>query len=87
MAVSVSKFGREGVFVTALPANPLGDAAVGELRRHGVDVSFIKRTPGRLGIYFLETGANQRASTVVYDRDGSSISRVKPGDFDWSAIS
>ena len=86
VAVSVSKFGREGVFVTALPANPLGDAAVGELRRHGVDVSFIKRTPGRLGIYFLETGANQRASSVVYDRDGSSISRVKPGDFDWSAI-
>jgi len=86
VAVSVSKFGREGVFVTALPANPVGDAAVGELRRHGVDVSAIKRSSGRVGIYFLETGANQRASTVVYDRDASSISKVKPGDFDWAAI-
>jgi len=86
VAVSVSKFGRQGVFVTALPANPLGDAAVGELRRHGVDVSAVKRAPGRVGIYFLETGANQRASTVVYDRDASSISQVKPGDFDWATI-
>lgn len=86
VAVSVSLLGCEGVFVTALPANPLGDAAVGELRRHGVNTSAIRRSDGRVGIYFLETGANQRASTVVYDRDGSSISRVKPGDFDWASI-
>lgn len=86
VAVSVTKFGREGVFVTALPPNAVGDAAVGELRRHGVDVSAIKRTKGRVGIYFLETGANQRASTVVYDREGSCISQVRPGDFDWASI-
>ncbi len=86
VAVSVTKFGREGVFVTALPPNAVGDAAVGELRRHGVDVSAVKRTKGRVGIYFLETGANQRASTVVYDREGSCISQVKPGDFDWASI-
>jgi 2-dehydro-3-deoxygluconokinase len=86
VAVSVSLFGKQGVFVTALPDNPVGDGAVTELRRYGVDVTHIKRTPGRMGIYFLETGANQRASAVVYDREGSAISLVRPGDFDWPSI-
>ena len=84
VAVSLSIFGREAAFVTALPDNPVGESALRELRRYDVDVSGIKKTKtGRVGIYFLETGANQRASTVVYDRDGSSIQAVKPGDFDW----
>jgi 2-dehydro-3-deoxygluconokinase len=86
VAVSVSLLGKEGVFVTALPANPIGDAALNEVRRYGVDTRFIKRTAGRLGIYFLESGSMQRPSTVVYDRAGSSISLVKSGDFDWAAI-
>lgn len=87
VAVSLSIFGREAAFVTALPDNPLGESAIRELRRYGVDVSGIKKTKsGRLGIYFLETGANQRASTVVYDRDGSAIQAVKPGDFDWAKL-
>jgi 2-dehydro-3-deoxygluconokinase len=87
VAVSVSLMGRQGVFVTALPANPIGDAAVNEVRRYGVDTASIKRTKtGRVGIYYLETGSMARPSAVVYDRDASSIAAVKPGDFDWKAI-
>jgi 2-dehydro-3-deoxygluconokinase len=87
VAVSLSLFGRAASFVTVLPDNLVAEAALGELRRHGVDVSKVRRTKtGRLGIYFLETGSNQRASTVVYDREDSAISRVKPGDLDWAAL-
>jgi len=86
VAVSLAMLGESAAFVTALPDNPIGESALRELRRYSVDTSAIKRTKGRLGIYFLETGANQRPSNVVYDRDGSCISAVKPGDFDWSAI-
>ncbi len=87
VAVSLALFGREAAFVTALPDNPVADGAVRQLRGYGVDTTGIKRTKtGRLGIYFLETGANQRASTVVYDRDGSAIQAVKPGDFDWAKL-
>lgn len=86
VAVSLSLFGEKAVFVTAVPDNPLGEGAVRELRRYGVDVTAIRRTKGRLGIYFLETGANQRPSNVVYDRDESCISKTLPGDFDWNTI-
>ncbi|OHE73615.1 MAG: 2-dehydro-3-deoxygluconokinase [Treponema sp. RIFOXYC1_FULL_61_9] len=86
VAVSLSLFGEAAAFATALPDNPIGEAALRETRRWGVDVSAIRRTKGRLGIYFLETGANQRPSNVVYDRDASCISLAKPGDFDWKTI-
>jgi 2-dehydro-3-deoxygluconokinase len=86
VAVSLAQFGLPVSFVTALPSNPLGDAAIGEIRKFGVDTSFIKRAGDRIGIYFLETGSNQRASKVTYDRGGSSIAAAKPGDFDWDAI-
>jgi 2-dehydro-3-deoxygluconokinase len=86
VAVSLAQFGLPVSFVTALPSNPLGDAAIGEIRKFGVDTSFIKRAGDRIGIYFLETGSNQRASKVTYDRAGSSIAAAKPGDFDWDAI-
>jgi 2-dehydro-3-deoxygluconokinase len=86
VAVSATILGKQGVFVTALPDNPVGTGAVNELRKYGVDVSRVRRAKGRLGVYFLETGANQRSSGVVYDRDFSSISMVKSGDFDWPAI-
>jgi len=86
VAVSLSILGKQAVFVTALPDNPVGDGAVRELRKYGVDVSEIRRMKGRAGIYFVENGADQRASSVVYDREGSSISMVKPGDFDWFLI-
>jgi len=87
VAVSLAVLGRPAAFVTALPDNPVGEGALRQLRAYGVDVGGIRRTKsGRLGIYFLETGANQRASTVVYDRDGSSIQAVKPGEFDWPTL-
>ncbi len=86
VAVSLALLGEAATFVTALPDNPLGEGALRELRKYGVDVAAVRRTRGRLGIYFLETGANQRPSNVVYDRDFSCISAVKPGDFDWAAI-
>jgi 2-dehydro-3-deoxygluconokinase len=84
VAVSLANFGLTAAYVTVLPAKiPLADAAIGELRRFGVDTSPVVRGKGRMGIYFLETGASQRGSRVVYDRDGSSISLAKPGDVDW----
>lgn len=87
VAVSLSLLGDSSRFVTALPDNAIADAAVAEVRRHGVDVSAIKRTKtGRMGIYFIETGANQRPSKVVYDRENSAISLAKAADFDWKDI-
>jgi 2-dehydro-3-deoxygluconokinase len=87
VAVSLANFGVPAAFVTVLPAkNPLADACLAEVRRFGVDTSAVVRGKGRMGIYFLETGANQRASRVVYDRDNSSISLAKPGDIDWSKV-
>jgi len=86
VAVALASFGAAAAYVTALPAgNPVADAAVAELRGRGVDTSRIVRGKGRMGIYYLETGANQRASKVVYDREGSAIALAKPGDFDWDA--
>jgi 2-dehydro-3-deoxygluconokinase len=86
VAVSLANFGLAATFVTALPKNDLGDAALSELRRFGVDVSHIVRTGNRLGIYFLEAGANQRPSKVIYDRSDSAIANIDPGSFDWSGI-
>ncbi len=87
VAVSVAGFGIPARFVTALPpSNPIVDAFAGEMRRFGVDPSHIVRQKGRFGIYFVEPGANQRPSKVVYDREGSSIALAKPGDFDWTKI-
>lgn len=84
VAVALAMFGQPSSFVTALPdKNPIADALIGELRRFGVDTSRIVRGKGRLGIYYLEAGANQRPSKVVYDREGSAIARAKPGDIDW----
>jgi 2-dehydro-3-deoxygluconokinase len=86
VAVSICNYGLQATFATAIPANNIGDACMGELRRWGVDTSAVKRQGERLGIYFLETGANQRASKVTYDRGASSISTAKSGDFDWDTI-
>jgi 2-dehydro-3-deoxygluconokinase len=86
VAVALATFGLPAAYVTALPDNAIGDAAVGELRRFGVDTSYIVRRKGRVGIYYLEAGANQRASKVVYDRDHSAIALAKTGEFDWDRI-
>lgn len=86
VSVSVANFGLPAAFVTKLPDNPIGQAAVNELRKYGVDTGSILRGGERIGIYFLEKGASQRPSKVVYDRSHSSISQVKPGEFDWKTI-
>jgi 2-dehydro-3-deoxygluconokinase len=83
VAVSLANYGMDAAFLTVLPDNVLGDEVVKELRCFGVDTSKIIRGNGRLGIYFLEGGANQLPSKVVYDRDNSSIALAKPGDIDW----
>jgi len=86
VAVSIANYGGDVAFVTKVPANPLGQAAINHLRRFGVDTRYILRGGERLGIYFLEHGASQRPSKVVYDRKGSSISQVQPGEFNWEEI-
>ena len=83
VAVSLAGFGLHAAFVTVVPENAIAEAAIGELRSLGVDTSRIVRGKGRLGIYFLEAGANQRPSKVIYDRDSSAIALAKPGDIDW----
>ena len=86
VAVSLANFNMPVSYVTVLPDNDIGDACISELRRFGVDTSMIKRGPGRMGIYFLEAGANQRPSKVVYDREYSSVALARPGDIDWRDV-
>jgi 2-dehydro-3-deoxygluconokinase len=87
VAVALAGFGMPAAYVTVLPpANPIADAVIAQLRGFGVDTSKILRAKGRMGVYYVEAGANQRPSKVVYDRDGSSIALAKPGDIDWDAV-
>ena len=86
VAVSLANYGLDASFVTKLPDNPLGAAARNAVRHFGVDTAGIVWGGPRLGIYFVEKGASQRASKVVYDRAGSSIALAKRGDFDWKRI-
>ncbi len=87
VAASLTTLGAEAVFVTALPSNPVADACVEWLQGLGVNTRYVVRTvEGRMGLYLLETGANQRPSQVVYDRDGSSISLTAADSYDWTTI-
>ena len=86
VAVSLANFGVDTAFVTKLPKHEIGQAAVNKLREFGVDTARIVRGGGRVGIYFLEKGASQRPSKVIYDRAGSSIATADKSDFDWDAI-
>lgn len=87
VAVSLALLGARAAFVTALPKNPIADACVMTLRGLGVDTTGIVRSrEGRLGLYYLENGANQRASNVVYDRDFSSVMLTPASAYDWTAI-
>ena len=86
VAVSLANYGLEAEFVSVIPDNAIGDAAIGELRRFNVGTDKIIRTPGRMGIYYLETGANQRASKVIYDRAYSAISLFEASGYDWDRI-
>jgi 2-dehydro-3-deoxygluconokinase len=85
VAVSLAHFGVTSAYITRVPSNAIGDAAVRTLRAEGVDVQHIQRGGSRLGIYFAETGASQRASTVLYDRAQSAISEIQPGSVDWNS--
>jgi 2-dehydro-3-deoxygluconokinase len=86
VAVSLAQFGCDSRYVTRLPSNPIGDAAVRALRAEGVDVGHIVRGGDRIGIYYAETGASQRASAVIYDRARSAMAEVQPGSVDWDGI-
>lgn len=86
VAVAVANYGLNGVFVTKVPDNALGQAAINHIRRYGVDTRFIARGGNRLGIYFLETGASMRASQVIYDRAGASIADAAISEFDFDKI-
>lgn len=85
VAVSLANYGLRARYLTALPPGPLGDGALAALRAMGVEVDHVVRRPGRMGIYFVETGAAQRASTVVYDRSGAAIALAESGEFDFEA--
>jgi 2-dehydro-3-deoxygluconokinase len=86
VCVSLANYGVEAAFVTKVPDNPIGQAAINEMRRYGVDTRYMVKGGARLGIYFLEKGASQRPSKVVYDRAHSAIAGAKQEDFDWDAI-
>lgn len=86
VAVSLANYGLDAAFVTKLPKHEIGQAGVNSLRRFGVDTSYITRGGDRVGIYFLEKGASQRPSKVIYDRAGSSIAAATTADFDWDQI-
>ncbi len=86
VAVSLANYGLDAEFLSVIPSNSIGDAAIGELRRFNVGTDKIIRTDGRMGIYYLETGANQRASKVIYDRAYSAISMFDPEKYDWDRI-
>ena len=86
VAVSLANYGFDAAFVTKLPKHEIGQAAVNSLRRYGVDTSSICRGGDRVGIYYLEKGASQRPSKVIYDRAGSAIASAAREDFDWNKI-
>ena len=86
VAVSLAGFGVDAAYVTKVPAHEIGQSAINELRRFGVDTTKIVRGGDRLGIYFVEKGASQRASKVIYDRANSAIALATASDFDWDSI-
>ena len=86
VAVSLANYGYDTQYVTAVPANPIGECAVAALRKYGVGTKYISRSGKRLGIYYLETGSAMRASNVVYDRANSSIAEAQPSEFDFDEI-
>ena len=86
VSVSLANFNVDAAYVTKIPDNPVGQSAINELGKYGVNTGFIVRGGERLGIYYLERGASQRPSKVIYDRKHSSIADAKSGDFDWAGI-
>ena len=86
VSISAANFGLDSYYVTKLPNNLVGQAALNELRRYGVKDDYIVRGGNRLGIYYCENGASQRPSNVIYDRAHSAIAEARPEDFDWQDI-
>ena len=86
VAAALCNYGLLGTFVSKVPDNAIGQAAINHLRRYGVDTQFVARGGKRLGIYFLETGASMRASQVIYDRADAAISQVDISEFDFDKI-
>ncbi len=86
VAVSLANYGVDAAFVSKMPKHEIGQAGVNSLRKYGVDTSLITRGGERVGIYYLEKGASQRPSKVVYDRAGSAIATAEEKDFDWDKI-
>jgi 2-dehydro-3-deoxygluconokinase len=86
VAASLANFGVPVEYVTRLPANDIGDACLSYLRQYGIGTRYVVRGGERLGIYFLETGAAQRGSKVIYDRAGSALATIQPGMIDWQVV-
>jgi 2-dehydro-3-deoxygluconokinase len=86
VAASLAQFGLNASYVTRIPKNEIGEAAFKTLRGYGVNTEYVLRGGERLGIYFLESGASQRPSKVIYDRAGAAIAEIKPGMVDWNKV-
>ncbi|WP_114240244.1 sugar kinase [Dyella sp. C9] len=86
VASSLAILGHHSMMVSALPAQALGHACAGELRRHGVDTSALRYAEGRMGLYFLSPGAMQRPAEVLYDRAGSVFAQTSPDAYDWPRL-
>src|SRR5262245_44558601 len=86
VALALAGLGLDASIVTALPANPVGDACLGELRRHGVRTDSVRRVPGRMGLYFLTRGATLRPAQITYDRSASAFALLDPQQYDWPAL-
>ncbi len=83
VAVSLANYGLDSYFVSKLPSNEIGQSAINSLRRYGVRTDYVVRGGDRVGIYFLETGASQRASKVIYDRANSAVTTLESNELDW----
>lgn len=86
VAAALATFGMPVEYVTRLPANDIGDACLGYLQQYGIGTRHVLRGGERLGIYFLEAGAAQRGSKVIYDRAGSALATIEPGMIDWQSV-
>jgi len=86
VAVSLANYGMDAAFVSKVPEHEIGQCAVNALRRFGVDTKYMVRGGKRLGTYYVEKGASQRASKVIYDREYSAIALADPSDFDWNEV-
>ena len=86
VAVSLANYGLDSYFVSKLPKNEIGQAAINQLRRYGVNTKYVERGGNRIGIYYLESGASMRPSKVVYDRANSSIAEASVNDFNFDEI-